>query len=57
MFNPGVENRIGAQLSGTYIVTVNDWTGWQWETKITEQRGYPIEFSSSVGNRPVFCFS
>jgi hypothetical protein len=35
MFHPGVEDMIGAQLSGSDIVTVNDWTGRQWETKIT----------------------
>lgn len=51
-----MEHGVGANISGTYIVTIDDWSGWDWNFQLLKKIHDPIDFSGCGGNGPIFGF-
>lgn len=47
---------VGANISGTYIVTIYDWSGLDWNFQLLKKIHDPIDFSGCGGNGPIFGF-
>lgn len=52
-----MEHGVGANISGTYIVTIDDWSGLDWNFQPLKKIHDPIGFSGCGGNGPIFGFS